>query len=228
MAAASSAAARVSPGTRETTRSNATPHCPGAPVMALRRRYHHNGPAARPLIIRGANANTIGQRPPRAQHPGVLSLSPTHGLRTPARPPHPHHAGQRAIREIPVASSPGMPAGGLPAAESFPSEIMEELTGAVRGIWRPGAPVRRQREGFLPCARRLSPTSPPAACRPPPRHHHLIQWLLASSTARSHLPRRCGCRSTDLPRRTSRPSTLRRAPLRLSSKPTAMALSPSP
>ena len=45
-----------------------------------------------------------------------------------------HRMEASAIREIlKVASSPGVVslAGGLPAAESFPLDLMEELTGAV-------------------------------------------------------------------------------------------------
>jgi 2-aminoadipate transaminase len=65
-----------------------------------------------------------------------------------------------AIREIlKVASSPGMVslAGGLPAAESFPLEIMEELTGAVLAKYGAQALQYDASEGFLPLREALVP-----------------------------------------------------------------------
>ena len=71
-----------------------------------------------------------------------------------------HHMEASAIREIlKVASSPGMIslAGGLPAAESFPLDIMEELTGAV--LARHGAKALQYdaSEGFMPLREALVP-----------------------------------------------------------------------
>ncbi|MGH2610833.1 MAG: aminotransferase class I/II-fold pyridoxal phosphate-dependent enzyme, partial [Tepidiformaceae bacterium] len=57
------------------------------------------------------------------------------------------------IREIlKVASSPGMIslAGGLPAAESFPVDLIEELTGAVLGKHGSKALQYDASEGFMP------------------------------------------------------------------------------
>lgn len=65
-----------------------------------------------------------------------------------------------AIREIlKVASSPGMVslAGGLPAAESFPLEIMEELTGAVLAKYGAQALQYDASEGFMPLRQALVP-----------------------------------------------------------------------
>ncbi|MCC6267723.1 MAG: PLP-dependent aminotransferase family protein [Dehalococcoidia bacterium] len=64
------------------------------------------------------------------------------------------------IREIlKVASSPGMIslAGGLPAAESFPLEIMEELTGAVLGKYGSKALQYDASEGWGPLRGALVP-----------------------------------------------------------------------
>lgn len=64
------------------------------------------------------------------------------------------------IREIlKVASSPGMIslAGGLPAAESFPLEIMEELTGAVLGKYGSKALQYDASEGWGPLREALVP-----------------------------------------------------------------------
>lgn len=58
-----------------------------------------------------------------------------------------------AVREIlKVATSPGVVslAGGLPAAESFPLEIMEELTGSVLARYGAAALQYDASEGFLP------------------------------------------------------------------------------
>jgi len=65
-----------------------------------------------------------------------------------------------AIREIlKVASSPGVIslAGGLPAAESFPLEIMEELTGAVLAKYGAQALQYDASEGFAPLRVALVP-----------------------------------------------------------------------
>lgn len=65
-----------------------------------------------------------------------------------------------AIREIlKVASSPGMVslAGGLPAAESFPLEIMEELTGRVLAKYGAQALQYDASEGFMPLRQALVP-----------------------------------------------------------------------
>ncbi len=65
-----------------------------------------------------------------------------------------------AIREIlKVASSPGVVslAGGLPAAESFPIEIMEELTGAVLAKYGAQALQYDASEGFAPLREALVP-----------------------------------------------------------------------
>ena len=64
------------------------------------------------------------------------------------------------IREIlKVASSPGMIslAGGLPAAESFPLEIMEELMGAVLGKYGSKALQYDASEGWGPLREALVP-----------------------------------------------------------------------
>lgn len=73
---------------------------------------------------------------------------------------HTHTIQASAIREIlKVASSPGMVslAGGLPAAESFPLEIMEELTGAVLAKYGAQALQYDASEGFLPLREALVP-----------------------------------------------------------------------
>jgi len=65
-----------------------------------------------------------------------------------------------AIREIlKVASSPGMIslAGGLPAAESFPLEIMEELLGSVLGKYGSKALQYDASEGWQPLREALVP-----------------------------------------------------------------------
>ena len=65
-----------------------------------------------------------------------------------------------AVREIlKVASSPGVIslAGGLPAAESFPLEIMEELTGAVLAKYGARALQYDASEGFTPLREALVP-----------------------------------------------------------------------
>ena len=65
-----------------------------------------------------------------------------------------------AIREIlKVASSPGMIslAGGLPAAESFPLEIMEELLGSVLGKYGSKALQYDASEGWGPLREALVP-----------------------------------------------------------------------
>jgi 2-aminoadipate transaminase len=65
-----------------------------------------------------------------------------------------------AIREIlKVASSPGVVslAGGLPAAESFPLDIMEELTGAVLAKYGATALQYDASEGFAPLREALVP-----------------------------------------------------------------------
>ena len=65
-----------------------------------------------------------------------------------------------AIREIlKVGSMPGMVslAGGLPAAESFPLDIMEELTGAVLAKYGAKALQYDASEGFLPLREALVP-----------------------------------------------------------------------
>ena len=70
------------------------------------------------------------------------------------------HMEASAIREIlKVASSPGVVslAGGLPAAESFPLEIMEELTGAVLAKYGARSLQYDASEGFMPLREALSP-----------------------------------------------------------------------
>ncbi len=65
-----------------------------------------------------------------------------------------------AVREIlKVATSPGVIslAGGLPAAESFPLEIMEELMGAVLGRYGARALQYDASEGFFPLREALVP-----------------------------------------------------------------------
>ena len=65
-----------------------------------------------------------------------------------------------AVREIlKVASSPGVIslAGGLPAAESFPLEIMEELTGTVLAKYGAKALQYDASEGFAPLREALVP-----------------------------------------------------------------------
>ena len=65
-----------------------------------------------------------------------------------------------AVREIlKVASSPGVIslAGGLPAAESFPLEIMEELTGTVLAKYGAKALQYDASEGFGPLREALAP-----------------------------------------------------------------------
>ena len=65
-----------------------------------------------------------------------------------------------AVREIlKVASQPGVVslAGGLPAAESFPLEIMEELTGAVLARYGARALQYDASEGFAPLREALVP-----------------------------------------------------------------------
>lgn len=64
-----------------------------------------------------------------------------------------HHMEASAIREIlKVASSPGVVslAGGLPAAESFPLEIMEQLMGSVLAKYGARALQYDASEGFMP------------------------------------------------------------------------------
>ncbi len=71
-----------------------------------------------------------------------------------------HHMEASAIREIlKVATSPGMVslAGGLPAAESFPIEIMEELMGSVLGRYGARALQYDASEGFMPLREALVP-----------------------------------------------------------------------
>jgi len=71
-----------------------------------------------------------------------------------------HRMEASAIREIlKVASSPGIVslAGGLPAAESFPLEIMEELTGAVLSRYGSQALQYGASEGFGPLQDALVP-----------------------------------------------------------------------
>lgn len=71
-----------------------------------------------------------------------------------------HRMEASAIREIlKVASSPGMVslAGGLPAPESFPLDIMEELTGAVLGRYGASALQYGASEGFAPLREALIP-----------------------------------------------------------------------
>ena len=63
------------------------------------------------------------------------------------------HMEASAIREIlKVASTPGVVslAGGLPAAESFPLEIMEELMGSVLANYGASALQYDASEGFMP------------------------------------------------------------------------------
>jgi 2-aminoadipate transaminase len=70
------------------------------------------------------------------------------------------HMEASAIREIlKVASMPGMVslAGGLPAAESFPLDIMEELMGAVLAKYGAKALQYDASEGFLPLREALVP-----------------------------------------------------------------------
>ena len=65
-----------------------------------------------------------------------------------------------AVREIlKVATSPGVIslAGGLPTAESFPLEIMEELMGAVLGRYGARALQYDASEGFFPLREALVP-----------------------------------------------------------------------
>jgi len=65
-----------------------------------------------------------------------------------------------AVREIlKVASSPGVVslAGGLPAAESFPLDVMEELTGAVLARYGSRALQYDASEGFAPLREALVP-----------------------------------------------------------------------
>lgn len=69
-----------------------------------------------------------------------------------------HNMQASAIREIlKVASSPGMIslAGGLPAAESFPLDYIEELTGAVLTKYGSQALQYDASEGFLPLRQAL-------------------------------------------------------------------------
>src|SRR5258708_16784968 len=73
-----------------------------------------------------------------------------------------------AVREIlKVASSPGVIslAGGLPAAESFPLEIMEELTGSVLAPYGATALPTDPTQGFRPLP---EPPLPPPPAPPPP------------------------------------------------------------
>src|SRR5947207_4761320 len=65
-----------------------------------------------------------------------------------------------AVREIlKVATSPGVVslAGGLPASESFPLEIMEELTGSVLARYGARALQYDASEGFAPLREALVP-----------------------------------------------------------------------
>ncbi|MEP7214649.1 MAG: PLP-dependent aminotransferase family protein [Anaerolineaceae bacterium] len=71
-----------------------------------------------------------------------------------------HRMAASAVREIlKVASSPGVIslAGGLPAAESFPLEIMEELTGTVLAKYGAKALQYDASEGFAPLREALVP-----------------------------------------------------------------------
>lgn len=70
------------------------------------------------------------------------------------------HMEASAVREIlKVATSPGVVslAGGLPAAESFPLEIMEELTGSVLAHYGARALQYDASEGFAPFREALVP-----------------------------------------------------------------------
>ncbi|MEO6043505.1 MAG: PLP-dependent aminotransferase family protein [Tepidiformaceae bacterium] len=71
-----------------------------------------------------------------------------------------HRMTASAVREIlKVASSPGVIslAGGLPAAESFPLDIMEELTGSVLAKYGARALQYDASEGFAPLREALAP-----------------------------------------------------------------------
>lgn len=71
-----------------------------------------------------------------------------------------HRMTASAVREIlKVASSPGVIslAGGLPAAESFPLELMEELTGSVLAKYGAKALQYDASEGFEPLREALVP-----------------------------------------------------------------------
>ncbi len=68
--------------------------------------------------------------------------------------------GANAIREIlKVVGQPGMRslAGGIPAPESFPMEIIEELTAKVMGRYGSGAFQYDLTEGFMPLREQLVP-----------------------------------------------------------------------
>ena len=72
------------------------------------------------------------------------------------------HMEASAVREIlKVATAPGVIslAGGLPAAESFPLEIMEELTGTVLAKYGSKALQYDASEGFGPLREALTKAS---------------------------------------------------------------------
>ncbi|MCZ7576459.1 MAG: hypothetical protein M5U18_05190 [Dehalococcoidia bacterium] len=144
-----------------------------------------------------------------------------------------HTMQASAIREIlKVASSPGMVslAGGLPAAESFPLEIMEELTGAVLAKYGAQALQYDASEGFLPLREALVPHLAARGVKATADGTTIFsgsQGILdgigkilispAMWSPSKHRP-------TSAPSRPSTPTN----PAMPKSKPTGMALSPSP